>query len=133
MGSMTSELRPRHSRSVIITSVSSKLVVSKDFLAFLHECSVFYNGPKRAQLFFQNKFRFINYSCLGQFLEFGTSDGIETANYDSTKFFSTFGHGMRSCIDNHASIIGIIYARVESEVLAVFSSLGARMELLCIS
>ena len=34
----------------------------------------------------------------GHFPEFGTSDGLDIAYYDSTKRFSTFGHGNRSCI-----------------------------------
>ena len=34
------------------------------------------------------------------FLEFGTSEGLDIAYYDSTKCFSTFDHGKRSCVIN---------------------------------
>ena len=36
----------------------------------------------------------------GHFLEFDTSGGLDIAYYDSTKCFSTFGKGNRSCIIN---------------------------------
>ena len=34
----------------------------------------------------------------GHFLEFGLLDRLDIAYYDSTKCFSTFGNGNRSCI-----------------------------------
>ena len=47
----------------------------------------------------------------GHFLEFGTSEGLDIAYYDSTKCFSTFDHGKRSCIINQVCIINVIYAK----------------------
>ena len=57
----------------------------------------------------------------GHFLEFGTSDGLEIAYYDSAKLLSTFGHGNRSCIINEVCIISIIYAKkAKNEVFVRF-------------
>ena len=48
---------------------------------------------------------------LGHFLEFGTSDGLDVADYDRAKCFSAFGYVKRSCIINEVCIISIIYAK----------------------
>ena len=58
----------------------------------------------------------------GHFLEFGASDGPDIAYYDSTKCFSTFGHGKRSCIINEVCIINVIYAK--NEVFGHFLEFG---------
>ena len=47
---------------------------------------------------------------LGHFLEFGTSDGLDIADYDQAKCFSAFGDDKRPCIINEACIISINYA-----------------------
>ena len=47
----------------------------------------------------------------GYFLEFGTSDGLDIADYDRAKRFSAFGDDKRPCIINEACIIGINYAK----------------------
>ena len=48
---------------------------------------------------------------LGHFLEFGTSDGLDIADYDRAKLFSAFGDDKRPCIINEACIISINYAK----------------------
>ena len=58
---------------------------------------------------------------LGHFLEFGTWDGLDIADYDQAKCFLTFGDDKRPCIINEACIISTNYAkRVENEVLGHF-------------
>ena len=47
----------------------------------------------------------------GYFLEFGTSDGLDIADYDQAKCFSAFGDDKRPCIINEACIISINYAK----------------------
>ena len=47
----------------------------------------------------------------GYFLEFGTSDGLDIADYDGGKCFSAFGDDKRPCIINEACIINVIYAK----------------------
>ena len=62
----------------------------------------------------------------GHFLKIGVSGGLDIANYDSTKCFSTFVNGNMSCIINQICIISIIYAKKsqkgpKNEVLGTFS------------
>ena len=56
------------------------------------------------------------------FFEFGTSDGLAIAYYNSTKCSSRFGHGKRSCIINEVCIINVIYAK--NEVFRHFLEFG---------
>ena len=48
---------------------------------------------------------------LGHFLQFGTSDGLDIADYDRAKCFQAFSDGKRSCIINEACISSINYAK----------------------
>ena len=47
----------------------------------------------------------------GHFLEFGTSDGLDIADYEKAKCFLGFGDDKRPCIINEAYIISINYAK----------------------
>ena len=58
------------------------------------------------------------------FFEFGTSDGLDIAYYDSTKCSSTFDHDKRSCIINQVCIINVIYAK--NEVFGHFLEFGTQ-------
>ena len=49
----------------------------------------------------------------GYFLEFGTSNGPDIADYYRAKCSSAFGDDKRPCIINEACIINVIYAKNE--------------------
>ena len=48
---------------------------------------------------------------LGHFLEFGTLDGLDIADYDQAKCFLTFGDDKGPCIINEACLISINHAK----------------------
>ena len=48
---------------------------------------------------------------LGHFFEFGTSDGLDVADYDRAKCFRAFAEDKRPFIINEACIISINYAK----------------------
>ena len=65
----------------------------------------------------------------GHFLEIGVSGGLDIANYDSTKCFSTYENGNVSCAIDKLCIISIIYAkkepkRAKNKVLGTSSDFG---------